>query len=94
MTASSTSNSGDSYRPFTGGNSLVLQGQHRADDHRRVRLGPANVLRSTVFLPVAGDEAAIRFGANDTIANGFTAGEYPGPGNRNIVTDGHVASSA
>ena len=40
------------------------------------------------FPAVAGDEAAIRFGANDSIANGFTAGEYPGVGNRNIGEDG------
>ena len=37
---------------------------------------------------------AIRFGANDTIANGFTAGSYPGRGNRNILTDGHVGTIA
>ena len=49
---------------------------------------------SDVFPPRAGDEAAIRFGANDTITNGFTAGEYPGAGGRNIVTDGHFATIA
>jgi hypothetical protein len=47
---------------------------------------------SNAFFPAAGgDEVAIRFGANDTIANGFTAGEYPGLGNRNLLTDGHFA---
>ena len=33
-------------------------------------------------------------GANDTIANGFTAGGYPGLGNRNLLDDGHMASIA
>jgi len=39
---------------------------------------------------VAGDEAAVRIGANDSLANGFTAGGYPGLGNRNLLNDGHV----
>lgn len=44
---------------------------------------------SNVAAPAAGgDEVAIRFGANDTITNGFTAGGYPGLGNRNILDDG------
>jgi hypothetical protein len=48
---------------------------------------------SNAFFPAAGgDEVAIRFGANDTITNGFTAGGYPGLGNRNLLTDGHVGS--
>ena len=48
---------------------------------------------SNAFFPAAGgDEVALRFGANDTIANGFTAGEYPGLGNRNILTDGWKSS--
>lgn len=44
------------------------------------------------FPAAGGDEVAIRFGANDTITNGFTAGEYPGLGSRNITTDGHFAT--
>jgi hypothetical protein len=47
---------------------------------------------SNVAAPAAGgDEVALRFGANDTITNGFTAGGYPGLGNRNLLTDGHFA---
>jgi hypothetical protein len=38
-----------------------------------------------------GDEVAIRFGTNDTITKGFTAGGYPGLGNRNLLDDGHEA---
>ncbi len=50
---------------------------------------------SNAFFPAAGgDEVAIRFGANDTITNGFTAGGYPGLGNRNLLTDGHVGTIA
>jgi hypothetical protein len=48
---------------------------------------------SNAFFPAAGgDEVAIRFGANDTITNGFTAGGYPGRGNRNLLTDGHFTT--
>ena len=48
---------------------------------------------SNAFFPAAGgDEVAIRFGANDTITNGFTAGGYPGIGNRNLLTDGHFGT--
>lgn len=50
---------------------------------------------SNVAFPAAGgDEVAIRFGANDTITNGFTAGGYPGLGNRNLLTDGHFGTIA
>jgi hypothetical protein len=87
----STGNSGDAYRPFGGSNSLVLQGKTAQTITVEFGWDLHAFSDSTVFLPVAGDEAAIRFGANDTIANGFTAGEYPGTGNRNIVADGHVA---
>ncbi|HKA84167.1 MAG TPA: hypothetical protein VKD21_09910 [Acidimicrobiales bacterium] len=39
-----------------------------------------------------GSEAAVRFGANDSLTNDFTAGDYPGSGNRNITQDGHFGS--
>jgi hypothetical protein len=39
-----------------------------------------------------GRESAIRLGANDSLTNGFTAGDYPGSGNRSIADDGHVAT--
>jgi hypothetical protein len=35
---------------------------------------------------------AIRLGKNDTIDANFTAGGYPGMGNRNIAGDGHRAT--
>jgi hypothetical protein len=50
---------------------------------------------SSVIFPVAdGDEAAVRIGANDSLANGFTAGDYPGVGNRNILNDGYTLNIA
>ena len=47
---------------------------------------------NTAFPTANGDEMAIRLGKNDTIDNNFTAGQYPGMGNRNIAGDGHMAS--
>ncbi len=67
-------------------------GDDRRDDHRGVRLRHVRNSNSNAFFPAAGgDEASIRFGANDTITNGFAAGGYPGQGNRNLLTDGHFA---
>ncbi len=45
-----------------------------------------------VFPAEAGNEAAVRLGANDSLTNGFTAGDYPGPGNRDIAADGYRAT--
>ena len=39
-----------------------------------------------------GSEAAVRFGANDSLTNNLTAGDYPGSVNRNIAQDGHFGS--
>lgn len=39
-----------------------------------------------------GSEAAIRGGLNDTLTNGFTAGEYPGQGNRTASDDGQFST--
>jgi hypothetical protein len=47
---------------------------------------------NTAFPTANGDEMAIRLGKNDTIDNNFTAGQYPGMGNRNIADDGHMAT--
>lgn len=83
---------GDSYRPFTGQNGLVLTGSTAQTITIEFGFDLFAKSNSNAFFPAAGgDEVAIRFGANDTIANGFTAGEYPGVGNRNILTDGHFA---
>jgi hypothetical protein len=79
---------------FSGANSLVLTGTTAQTITLEIGFDVRARSESTAlaFPPKSGDEAAIRFGANDTLANDFTAGEYPGPGNRNIVTDGHVGT--
>lgn len=41
------------------------------------------------FPAKAGKEAAVRFGVNDSLTNDFTAGDYPGVGNRNVAADGY-----
>ena len=46
------------------------------------------------FPASAGNEAAVRFGANDSLTNNFTAGDYPGLGNRNIAADGYRVNVA
>ncbi len=90
ITPSSTgvNSGGGAYVPFTGSSSAVLPGTTAQTITVEVAFDHHAYSASSVFPPVAGDEAAIRFGANDSIANGFTAGEYPGVGNRNIGQDG------
>ena len=55
-------------------------------------LSPHSISQALAIPPRSGDEAAVRIGANDTLTNDFVAGDYPGFGNRNIMTDGHVAT--
>lgn len=91
ITPSSTgvNSGGGAYVPFTGSNSTVLTGTTAATITLEVDFDVHAFSDSNLAFPaVSGDEAAIRFGANDSIANGFTAGEYPGVGNRNIGQDG------
>jgi hypothetical protein len=83
---------GTTNREFTGSGSTVLTGT--TAESITVEFGFDMFVKSdsNAFFPAAsGDEVAIRFGANDTITNNFTAGGYPGLGNRNIVEDGHFA---
>jgi hypothetical protein len=83
---------GTTNRAFTGQNGLVLSGNTAQTITVEFGFDLFAKSNSNAFFPAAGgDEVAIRFGANDTITNGFTAGEYPGLGNRNILTDGHFA---
>jgi hypothetical protein len=84
---------GTTNREFTGSNSLVLTGTTAQTVTVEVGFDMFARSNSNAFFPAAGgDEVAIRLGANDTIANGFTAGGYPGLGNRNLLDDGHKAS--
>jgi hypothetical protein len=36
----------------------------------------------------------VRIGANDSLTNNFSAGDYPGVGNRSIANDGYVLNVA
>jgi hypothetical protein len=87
----SVNTGGGAYQPFTGGNGLVLTGTTAQTITVEIGFDVRAHSESNFIFPIAaGDEGAIRFGANDTIANGVTAGEYPGVGNRSITSDGHV----
>lgn len=80
------------HEPFIGSNAATLQGTTAQSvvvefgfDLRAFSDGTWSGLKQ-------GRESAIRLGLNDSLANGFTAGAYPGPGNRDVVGDGHVAT--
>ena len=80
----------DSNVEFSGQNSTVIAGSGNASVTFVVSFDLFAKSDSNVAFPAAGgDEVAVRFGKNDTISNGFTAGEYPGPGSRDIAADGH-----
>jgi hypothetical protein len=83
---------GTTNREFTGSNAMVLTGN--TAQTITVEFGFDMYVKSNsnlAFPAAGGDEVALRFGANDTITNGFGAGGYPGLGNRNLLTDGHFA---
>lgn len=74
---------------FTGENALALSGTVATHVIVEFDVGLYALSDSNLAAPAAGgDEVAIRFGANDTITNGFTAGGYPGLGDRSLVDDG------
>lgn len=79
---------------FAGANSLVLTGNETATITVEFSFSATatSISQTLAFPPRSGDEAAVRIGANDTLTNDFIAGDYPGFGNRNILTDGHVAT--
>jgi hypothetical protein len=84
---------GGAYAPFTGSAATFLTGTTTQTITVEIGFDVFARSESNVIFPIeAGDEGAIRFGANDTITNGFTAGEYPGTGGRSILTDGHFAT--
>jgi len=49
----------------------------------------AHSINSVWFPAKDGSEAALRFGVNDSLTNNFTAGDYPGMGNRDVAADGY-----
>jgi hypothetical protein len=81
--------------PFTGGSGLALQGT--TAETITVEFGYdlwAFSDSSFIFPAEAGGEAAVRIGANDSLTNNFSAGDYPGVGNRSIANDGYVLNVA
>jgi hypothetical protein len=80
---------GTSNREFTGSAATSVTGSTAQTVTVEFSVNLFVKSNSNAFFPAAGgDEVALRFGANDTIANGFTAGTYPGIGNRNLLNDG------
>lgn len=77
---------------FGGSNSQQIVGTGNAAIEFEFRFDMRAFSNSNVAFPaIDGDEVGIRFGKNDTIDTNFTAGQYPGTGNRNIADDGHQA---
>ena len=71
---------------FTGSGSQVLTGTTGPAHHGAARLRHVREVGLQRGRPGRRRRrGALRFGANDTIANGFTAGSYPGLGNRNLT---------
>jgi hypothetical protein len=78
---------------FIGAAAAQIQGTTNASVVVDFQLALDTFSNSNTAFPTAnGDEMAIRLGKNDTIDNNFTAGGYPGMGNRNIADDGHKTS--
>ena len=85
--------SNDEDVPFSGANGTTLVGTGDVSVELTFTVGLDAFSNSNTAFPTAnGDEMAIRLGKNDTIDNNFTAGGYPGMGNRNIADDGHKVS--
>lgn len=73
--------------PFTGSSSTVITGTTAANVTVEFSFGVE--ARSMGNWIRGGREAAVRFGVNDSLTNDFTAGDYPGIGNRDVAADGY-----
>jgi hypothetical protein len=81
---------GNSNVEFAGSASTQIAGSGIVHVVLEFSFGVTAFSNSNAFFPAAGgDEVAVRLGRNDTIGTGFTAGEYPGAGSRDIDLDGH-----
>lgn len=78
--------------PFIGSNSATFQGTAARSVVVEFGFDLRAFSESRLSQLKQGRESAIRLGLNDSLANGFTAGEYPGPGNRDVAADGHRAT--
>lgn len=79
---------GYDYRPFSAAGARTVSGT--APTHVIVRYHVDMWVQSQSKLVPAlvGDQIAIRFGLNTSIAHDYTAGRYPGMGGRDITKDG------
>lgn len=95
---SSRSGSGTNSTEFTGSNAHVITGTTPETVTVTVEFWQRAASICTFTLGTCafseGEEASIRLGLSDTLSNNFTAGEYPGIGNRVANTDGHFLSIA
>jgi hypothetical protein len=82
----------DFHEPFVGSSSAVLQGTAAQSIVVEFGFDLRAFSEARLSQLKQGRESALRLGLNDSLANGFTAGEYPGLGNRNVVNDGHRAT--
>lgn len=78
---------------FTGTAARSLQGTAAASIVVEFAFDLTAFSDSNLLFPAeAGNEVAVRLGANDSLTNNFTVGDYPGQGNRSIMNDGHVGT--
>lgn len=83
----------DFHEPFIGSSAASIQGTDAQSVVVEFGFDLTAWSDSNLAFPAKqGKESAIRFGANDSLTNGFTAGDYPGPGNRSIADDGHTGT--
>ena len=82
----------DFHEPFVGSSSAVLQGTTAQSVVVEFGFDLRAFSEARLSQLKQGRESAIRLGLNDSLANDFTAGGYPGLGNRNVVDDGHRAT--
>lgn len=78
---------------FSGSAASQITGTGNASIQIDVGFALESFSNSNAFFPAAGgDEIAIRLGKDETLADGFDAGAYPGKGGRNPAGDGHRVS--
>ena len=79
---------GYDYRPFSAAGSRTVSGT--APTHVMVKfyVDMWAQSQSKAVPALVGDQIAIRFGLNTSIAHDYTAGRYPGMGDRDITKDG------
>ena len=84
----------DFHEPFVGSNAATIQGTTAQSVVVEFGFDLRAFSEARLSQLKQGRESAIRLGLNDSLANDFTAGGYPGLGNRNVVGDGHIATVA